>query len=79
VLVDGMLGELRCTGGAQEGRLADLALEIHSLDVCLQLRLGSLPILRIAFALLLCLGSVTHVAGMEVLNVSTRIDKLGSR
>lgn len=33
MLVDGVLGELGGAGGLQEGRLADLALDIHGLDV----------------------------------------------
>lgn len=60
VLIDSVLSELRRTGGLQEGRFADLALDIHSLDIRLQLRLSDLAILRIALALLRSLGSVTH-------------------
>lgn len=60
VLVLGVLGESGTLGGLEEGRLADLALNVASLLVHLELGLGSLALLLSAFALLLSLGTVTH-------------------
>lgn len=60
MLVGSVLGKLRGASRLQESGLADLALDVHSLDIRLQLRLGNFGILRVALALLLGLGSVTH-------------------
>jgi hypothetical protein len=63
VLVLGVLEECGSLGGLEERRPADLALDVASLRIDFELRLGRLGLVLVALALLLCLGSVTHVCG----------------
>jgi hypothetical protein len=60
VLVLGVLFQSRGLCGLEEGRFADLALNVASLFVHLELGLGSVLVLSSALALLLSLGTVTH-------------------
>lgn len=60
MLVGGVLGQSGGFGGLEEGRLADLALDVAGLLVHLELRLGNLALLLVAITLLLSLGAVTH-------------------
>jgi hypothetical protein len=64
VLVLGVLFQSRGLCGLEEGRFADLALNVASLFVHLELGLGSVLVLSSAFALLLSLGTVTHVCDL---------------
>jgi hypothetical protein len=64
VLVLGMLFQSRGLCGLEEGRFADLALNVASLLVHLELRLGRGLVLSSALALLLSLGTVTHVCDL---------------
>jgi hypothetical protein len=60
VLVLGVLFQSRGLCGLEESRFADLALNVASLLVHLELRLGRGLVLSSALALLLSLGTVTH-------------------
>jgi len=60
VLVRGVFGESRRTSSLQESRLADLALDIHSLLIDLELRLCDLGIFVLAITLGGCLRTVSH-------------------
>jgi hypothetical protein len=64
VLVLGVLFQSRGLCGLEEGRFADLALNVASLFVHLELGLGSVLVLSSALALLLSLGTVTHVCDL---------------
>lgn len=63
VLVGGVLSQSRRTGSLEKSALADVALDIHSLLVDLQLGLCDLGVLVLAVALGGCLCSVSHLSG----------------
>lgn len=50
----------RCTSSLQERRLADDTLDVHSLLVDLELRLGDFGVFVLAVALGCCLRSLVH-------------------
>jgi len=61
MLVRSMFGEGRGAGSLQEGRLADIALDVFGLLVDLELRLCDFGVLVLAITLGGCLGSVSHL------------------
>jgi len=60
MLIRGVLGKSRRTSCLQEGRFADLTLDILGLLVDFELRLGDLGVFVLAIALGCCLRTVSH-------------------
>jgi len=65
MLVGGMFGKSWAASSLEERRLADLTLDILSLLVDLELRLGDFDVFVLAIALGCCLCSVSHFDGCE--------------
>jgi len=74
MLIRGVLGKSRRTSCLQEGRFADLTLDILGLLVDFELRLGDFGVFVLAIALGSCLRTVSHFGGFVWISTESVLD-----